>query len=246
MCLGVLGSPKTCLHSVMSFIKVTDHASSPTTDEGCHMTHPKLAELSYCLLYHLSASKELGQPILRYLRNNHDFFYSQLSHLPFSWLPGYHDDPEGHMMCYNQMSWVLRCVAIELKMAISSNQKSHAQRLSGVLLKIPNTLSQEEIMATWGSGFTTVDEQEVGGTRRKILLLLDLLDLSLLTTHPLELQYFDEGRTEEVIKSCEAKEGEMSYVNVKMLHRLLISELNSLQGTIAVSQKPFILKVYKY
>ena len=84
--------------------------------------------------------------------------------------------------------------------------------------------------------------------RRKILTLLDLICFSSLPLPQLQLQHFDATRTEEVISSCEMREEGSGpvYVNIKMLHRLLVNELNSLQGAAAVSQKQFIMKVHVY
>ena len=245
----MLGSARTCLHSVLSLVKVGSRGSSSfPSPQGSHLFHPKLAELSYQLLYCLSANKEFGTPTLRYLRNNHDYFYTQLSAVPFSWLPDYHDDGGESgtlMMCYNQMSWLLRSVAIELKMTLSGNQRSHAHRLASLLMKSSSTgLSQEELLISWGEGQGEGPGEYSSDGRRKILSLLDLMDVSLLDTPTLKLQYFDEGRTEEVVRSCERREeGGVAYTDVKSLHKLLMNELSGLQGAAAVSQKPYIMKV---
>ena len=168
--------------------------------------------------------------------------------MPFPWLPDYHDDggeSETVMMCYNQMSWLLRSVAIELKMTLSGNQRSHAHRLASLLMKSSSTgLSQEELLISWGEGQGEGPGEYSSDGRRKILSLLDLMDVSLLDTPTLKLQYFDEGRTEEVVRSCERREeGGVVYTDVKSLHKLLMNELSGLQGAAAVSQKPYIMKV---
>ena len=168
--------------------------------------------------------------------------------MPFPWLPDYHDDggeSETVMMCYNQMSWLLRSVAIELKMTLSGNQRSHAHRLASLLMKSSSTgLSQEELLISWGEGQGEGPGEYSSDGRRKILSLLDLMDVSLLDTPTLKLQYFDEGRTEEVVRSCERREeGGVAYTDVKSLHKLLMNELSGLQGAAAVSQKPYIMKV---
>ena len=149
------------------------------------------------------------------------------------------------MSCYNQLSWILRSVAIELKVTVSVNQRSHAQRLAGLLMKSNITgLTQEELLISWGEGQGEIPNEYSNNGRRKILSLLDLMDVSLLATPTLNLQYFDEGRTEEVVRYCEREEeGGVAYIDVKTLHNSLINELSGLQGAAALSQKPYILKV---
>ncbi len=77
LCAGVMGAPRTCLHSILSLL---EHGQ----DSGCHYSNPKLAELCYKVIYQLCASRHLSTPTLRYLRSNHEFFSSQLSKLPLN------------------------------------------------------------------------------------------------------------------------------------------------------------------
>lgn len=249
-----MGSPKNCLHAILSLIQIGADPSNPI---GCHYIHPKLAELCYHLIYLLCDNKELSQSTLRYLRNNHDYFYSQLLHIPFPWLLESQEVDDTTKMYYSQQAWILRSVAIELRMTSLNNLRSHTQRLVTLLLKSSATLTHQlnefdnsmtSQVTAWTDMDHSTDPSLMEDGRRKILVLLDLLSLSSIELPPLQLQYFDQSRTEEVITSCEikdilGKEGSVTYVNVKLLHRLLMNELNSLQGAVAVSQKPFIIKV---
>ena len=255
---GVLGSLKTCLHAVLSLIHI---GGDPNISIGCHYTHPKLAESCYHLIYLLCGNKELSVTTLRYLRNNHDFFYTQLSHLPFQWTREIEEgcDPSEVTLSLKQQAWLLCTIALELRMTGLKNQRSHMQRLIMLLLRSITTLTDQytEVdqstyqITEWSTGGkllfeTSTEPSLMQDGRRKILTLLDLICFSSLPLPQLQLQHFDAARTEEVISSCEMREEGSGpvYVNIKMLHRLLVSELNSLQGAAAVSQKQFIMKVH--
>lgn len=78
--VGILGSPRTCLHSVLSIL---NRGVGSRSGPQCLVDIPKTAELGYQLIFVLCANKETSAPTLRYLRTTHDFLYRQLQHLPF-------------------------------------------------------------------------------------------------------------------------------------------------------------------
>ncbi len=81
MCIvGVLGSPRTCLHSVLALL---DRGVGGRFGPACLYETPRLAEVAYQLLYVLSANKDTSGPTLRYLRTAHDFLHRHLQHVPF-------------------------------------------------------------------------------------------------------------------------------------------------------------------
>ena len=93
-------------------------------------TTPKLAELSYKLLYKMSANRDTSTPTLRYLRTTRDFLFQHLSHVPFA--PVTQEVREGCFLVHQ--SWLLKAVALELKLNAANKQRSHAQRLLTLLL----------------------------------------------------------------------------------------------------------------
>ena len=108
--------------------------------------------LSSCKLQALVlvyANRELSQTSLHYLRNNDDYFFTQLAALPFPWSLR---EAEEEVVSFdivlylNQQAWILQAVALELRMLLSSvlitvNQpKCEMERVSGVnqcLLPLP-------------------------------------------------------------------------------------------------------------
>jgi nuclear pore complex protein Nup205 len=227
---GILGSPRTCLHSILSLVEHGQDARNPT---GCHYGNTKVAEFCYKVLYLMCASRDLSTPTLRYLRNNHEYFFSQLVHLPLNpdLLPRMsdEDDDEGgdamvpmtttfdlkRLSLMHQQAWVLKSVAIELRMTSLSHQRSHTQRIVNLLLSGPSS----DITDTSSSDGVGVSMGGAGGGarlksdfdflqegRRKVLVLLDQVDFAdkaVLALEQLESPYV--AAIEQMVQSCETK-----------------------------------------
>ncbi|KAK3098344.1 hypothetical protein FSP39_018633 [Pinctada imbricata] len=121
---GILRSPKTCLHAILTILM-----SGVGTHSGpdCLTSTPRLAELSYKLLYLLAANKDTSAPTLRYLRSSRDFLYRQLHHLPFR-------KQQNKSSITSSQSWLMKVVSIELRLTSLNRQRSHTQRLMRLLL----------------------------------------------------------------------------------------------------------------
>lgn len=78
---GILGSQKTCLHSMLTIL---DNGIGTPSGPLALMETPKLSELMYKLIYMLAANKDTSAATLRYLRTSYDFLFRQLQHLPFN------------------------------------------------------------------------------------------------------------------------------------------------------------------
>ncbi|CAG2238144.1 NUP192 [Mytilus edulis] len=213
---GILGSQKTCLHSLLTIL---DKGIGTLGGPQALIETPKLSELFYKLVYMLAANKDTSAAILRYLRTSWDFLYRHLQHVPFN----------GPFVT-NHQSWLLRTVAIELRMTTLNRQRSHTQRLMKLLLD------------------DHIDDPEQGilpgrQIRRKILSLLDSVEFTQAYPQPLTLEYFDPGMIEQVIQKTESKtEDDTVYCNVKLLHSILLNELSNVQSNVMVANRPRILE----
>lgn len=207
---GVLGAPRTCLHSILSLL---EHSS----DAGCHYANPKLAELCYRVVYQLCASRQLSTSTLRYLRSNHDFFFTQLSRLPLnSHLLHYNELEQqekvdqqvlnsSQLALVHQQAWFLKSLAIELRLTSLNHQRSHAQRIVNLLLNEPtNQMTDLSHVAPLETELRS-DFDHLHEKKRKILVLLDLVDFSDKEMPSLDLQFFDQMAIEQAIQSCETK-----------------------------------------
>ncbi|XP_051886493.1 nuclear pore complex protein Nup205 [Pristis pectinata] len=235
---GVLGCPRTCLHSILNILeKGTKERNGPVVVKES----PHLAELCYQVIYQLCAYSDTSGPTMRYLRTSQDFLFSQLQHLPFA--------VKGHeISALNQMSWLMKTAGIELRVTSLNRQRSHTQRLLHLLLDdvpmrsytIDAEGSLEEDVRTI-TGFLQFDS--TSKVRRKILSILDSIDFRQESTEELHLDFFDRAQIEQVICKCEHKNQQGQTVcNVKLLHRVLIAEINALQGIAAIGQRPILME----
>ena len=226
---GILGSPRTCLHSILSLIEHGQDARNPI---GCHYSNTKVAEFCYKVLYLMCASCDLSTPTLRYLRNNHEYFFSQLVHLPLNpdLLRRISDDDSDEggdtmvsmtttfdlkwLSLMHQQAWILKSVAIELHMTSLSHQRSHTQRIVNLLLSGPS--SDITDTSSSGNGVGVAVGGAGGGARlksdfdflqegrRKVLVLLDQVDFADKAVPALEqLESPHVAAIEQMVQSCE-------------------------------------------
>ncbi|XP_005405531.1 PREDICTED: nuclear pore complex protein Nup205 isoform X1 [Chinchilla lanigera] len=234
---GVLGCPRTCLHAILNILeKGTEGRMGPAAARES----PQLAELCYQVIYQLCACSDTSGPTMRYLRTSQDFLFSQLQHLPFS-------NKEYEISMLNQMSWLMKTASIELRVTSLNRQRSHTQKLLHLLLDdIPARPYSDgeggmEDENRSVSGFLLVDTSTK--VRRKILSILDSIDFSQEIPEPLQLDFFDRNQIEQVIANCEHKNLRGQTVcNVKLLHRVLVAEVNALQGMAAIGQRPLLME----
>ena len=211
--VGVLGAPRTCLHSILSLLEYG-------SDSACHYSNPKLAELCYKLIYQLCGSRQLSTPTLRYLRSNHDFFFTQLSRLPFNaqLLQDELEQQENQaelvlntrqVALVHQQAWFLKSLAIELRLTSLNHQRSHAQRIVNLLLNEPTNQMVELGHVTNPLGSDTnelkSDFDYLHEKKRKVLVLLDTIDFKNKEMPALDLNFFDQSAMEQAIQSCETK-----------------------------------------
>ncbi|XP_008936195.1 PREDICTED: nuclear pore complex protein Nup205 [Merops nubicus] len=235
---GVLGCPRTCLHAILNILeKGTETRNGPTAVQES----PHLAELCYQVIYQLCACSDTSGPTMRYLRTSQDFLFTQLQHLPFS-------IKEHEISILNQMSWLMKTAAIEMRVTSLNRQRSHTQRLLHLLL---DDMPVRPYLAD-GEGGMEDESRSVSGflhfdtaskVRRKILSILDSIDFSQDIPEPLQLDFFDRVQIEQVIANCEHKNARGQVVcNVKYLHKVLVAEVNALQGMAAIGQRPLLME----
>jgi len=157
----------------------------------------------------------------------------------------------------SQQSWLLKTTAIELRMTAQGRQRSHAQRLLGLLMGEPSAQAlgmhlPELVPRRLEDDFITADASHVMypdmgqvQTRRKLLSILESIEFSQEVPPPLQMNYFDVAVTEKAIASCEQKSEDngVMFCNVPVLHKLLMGEISGVQGTATVGQRNFLLQV---
>ncbi|XP_051725707.1 nuclear pore complex protein Nup205 isoform X2 [Ctenopharyngodon idella] len=235
---GVLGCPRSCLHAILSLLqRGSEWRSGPVLTKQA----PQLAELCYQVIYQLCACPDTSGPTMRYLRTSQDFLFSHLQHLPFIL-------PENEIAALSQMSWLMKTTAIELRVTSLNRQRSHTQRLLNLLLDDqPHTLHAAD-------GETGMEEESrsvsgflhfgtVSKVRRRLLSVLDAIDFSQEAPELLQLDFFERTQIEQVITNCEhVNEQGHTVCNVKLLRRVLVAEINALQGMAAIGQRPLLME----
>uniref|UniRef100_A0AAX7UI24 Nucleoporin 205 n=1 Tax=Astatotilapia calliptera TaxID=8154 RepID=A0AAX7UI24_ASTCA len=260
---GVLGCPRSCLHAILSRLqRGTEKRSGPALTQQA----PHLAELCYqvifntlfkrgpisavrdvsqlaggfYVIYQLCACPDTSGPTMRYLRTSQDFLFSHLQHLPFIL-------PSNQIAALSQMSWLMKTAAIELRVTSLNRQRSHTQRLVSLLLddqphaQHADGESGMEDETRSVSGFLHFDT--VSKVRRKLLSVLDAIEFSQDMPELLQLDFFERTQIEQVISNCEhVNEQGHTVCNVKLLHRVLVAEVNALQGMAAIGQRPLLME----
>ncbi|XP_043979844.1 nuclear pore complex protein Nup205 [Gambusia affinis] len=235
---GVLGCQRSCLHAILSLLqRGTEKRSGPVLTQQA----PHLAELCYQVIYQLCACPDTSGPTMRYLRTSQDFLFSHLQHLPFVLT-------ENQIAALSQMSWLMKTAAIELRVTSLNRQRSHTQRLVSLLLDDQPHLQH----AADGESGMEEDSRSVSGflhfemvskVRRKLLSVLDAIDFSQDLPELLQLDFFERAQIEQVISNCEhVNEQGHTVCNVKLLHRVLVAEVNALQGMAAIGQRPLLME----
>lgn len=153
---GVLDFPSNCTKSLITIL-----------DEGVQQlkfgieipfNQQRLLQNGYRLLYTLCSNHKTSEVILRFLRECKEFLLRHISVLPFQ----HYENP----FVLNQMTGLLKCVAIELKITANHQQVKQFKNLSDVLLGTVKTeTSSDGIQEAFGSNttmFSTADNSMFG------------------------------------------------------------------------------------
>lgn len=230
---GVLGFPRTCLHSLFGILKSV---------YACEQFSPKstVAESAYHLLYLLSADNKTSEPVLRILRVNQSFFKD---HLQFAF-----KNVNNGISELNQLSWLLKTVAVEIKMTCKNKQIYYLKQLTNLLVDLPSSESETavDVFDLLKKSPRKEDENIMNLiTRNRVDNFLSKLTLQFeFNVDPVvspKWEYFDSTVLNSILVSCES-EGNPKLIDVKKLHYILIDELNTLQGSNAVGQRQAILE----
>ena len=247
--IGILGTPRTCLHSILDILN--QGVDTPRGSAAIEDT-PRLAELCFQLIYALCQNKETSEASIRYLRTSHNYFYSHLAHLPLK-VPTdsttEENRPANTLCKLNQQSWLLKSVATELRLTAQSRQRSHVQRLLSLLLTEPLVFYPQRSSELVIDPLDDDRSRSTMGSKgiRKISEILDSIDFTHEVLPPLQsvLNYFEPAATESVITSCDESNSDSPFVytNLRKLYKLLMTELEVVQGPATEAQRNMLIQV---
>lgn len=228
---GVLRSPYTCLHAVLEIL-------FRGNGEGLTVTR----ELCQRLVYTACANSDTSLPTLRYLRTSHDFLFR---HLRIIASRLQNRDKSYEMSILNSQTWLLKTVAIEIRLLSASGQRSSLHRLTEALLGETGNGTRPD---GGGGGILNLSgdpapssSSSVSFSRCLLLAILDQLDWSQSFPKAPQWDFFDAGVMEQVIVQCERStaDGYLA-VDVQRLHRFLLMEVGNLHGAGTAVRRPII------
>lgn len=168
---GIHDQPRTCLHALLGILEKNIQPEGHTLN-----TNVRTIELSYKLLYQLSSHPNLSEIILRFLRSS-NFLGRQVAALPFA-------SERSEWSHLSQMSWLLKSVAVEVKIASDKGLQSHMSRLASLFLYEVDETNETVTMGDLtdrsllsGTSFLGTRDQMVMRSRPKIATLLDAVNL---------------------------------------------------------------------
>ncbi|KAF5282238.1 hypothetical protein FQA39_LY17658 [Lamprigera yunnana] len=223
---GVLDFPRTCLHSIFTILK------SAISNE-LNSVSPLLLESAYEMLYLLSANFKTSTPVLRYLRQNKSFYQDHL-------IVCINSANEG-VSQLNQLSWLLKTIALELKISSRMNvQISHLQQLCKMLVEAPNTTREMSLDAFSSLQFnrTNIAESKI---EIRLVTLLNKFELYVEEVVTPRWEYFDHSMLNSLIQNCETATNP-KLIDVRKLHHKLIDEIGTLHANAAVAQRQLLLQ----
>lgn len=123
---GVLDYPSHCMKSLVTILD--DGINNSKSGLEVTFGQQRLLQNAYRLLYALCSNQRTSEVVLRFLRACNDFLRRHISALPFK--------TDHNPAVLNQMTGLLKCVAIELKITAANNQFKQFEALSGILLGV--------------------------------------------------------------------------------------------------------------
>lgn len=198
------------------------------------------------------------------MRSCNDFFCRHISALPFS--------NANTSYVLNQMTGLLKCVAIELKITAANNQVTQFGHMCKILLGVVQGTAAHHSLDTTTTAAAASDysllHSTFGGTMRMDslttgarsadrstvaagLLICKLLECLQFDIKPVErpkFDFFDNQLMQQLLHNCDVPAttanggGGPKFINIKRLDSILRGELTIVQTTIASGQMALILR----
>lgn len=224
---GVCNFPRTCLHSLFCLM------NSVYNKHGIQLK-PTLIEVSYSLLYSLCDNPKTYGPMLKFIKQSQDFFQKHVNAITVK--------SNFSTSELNQISWLLKTIAIEQKICSGGNQIFYLKHLTKLLVGYPHVIEVKDKDNIDNIDSLQATVNGVSVSRKNLLKdLISTFDFGVTLISTPQWDYFDNSIMEKLIVSCEMGKSPR-LINVKKLHQTLIDELTTLQGTAAASQRQLILQ----
>lgn len=240
---GILDFPSTCSKSLVNILD--QYLECVKINSPIPEPRLKLIESAYGLLYNLCYNFKTSEVFMRFLRSSGDFLCRHVAELPFS------NAGESNHHILNQMTSLLKCAAIELKMTAEKNQLSHFGNMCKILGLLSSSNYSDNVqveLAHYQQTLIGMDashlSQKKNRASKMLCELLDCLDFELKSLDRPKWDYFDNSLMNNLFSNCECviTSTGVKLIDVKKIHAILREELNSVQTTIAAGQRQYILQ----
>ena len=235
---------RTPLHAILSLLSPAEHGTPTTTLASC----PHLVTASYRLLFTLISSPVTSEPVLRYLRSS-SYLAAQLATLgPLLTAPPGSCGPAVAQL--RAASWLLRCVAVEVRVVAASRQHSQLATLLGLLLDrceadteaAATSLYQDTTFSQLSRTVTATTTRQLTdspASSHRLALVLGCIEFESGSVVSPGWDLFDESQVAGVLEQCQVANmnggrGE------PLVYRILAVELSTIQGSAAVNQRAMI------
>lgn len=219
---GVSGFPRTCIHSLFTLLR-----SAP--DKGQEL----LLESAYNMLYLLCADHKTSEPMLRFLRLYDKFFEDHLRRCI--------ENANDGLSQLNQLSWLLKTIAIELKIASVKNEVFHLKKLCHLLVGVPESTSLSHHRTSFTIDNSTVIYNLVSAPENLVTKILSRFNFEVSDVISPKWEHFDVGVLDNLLTSCQT-DTEAKLIDIKKLHHIVMGEVANLQGNNALGQRQMIFQ----
>lgn len=238
---------RTPLHTILSLLA----PSEPGVPTPTMVTNPMLVTASYRLIFTLISLPITSDPTLRYLRSSSSFLVSQLATIT-SLL----SSPS--VQSQRSAAWLLRSVAVEIRVLAAARQSSQLAKILGLLLDASesqedtdlttmntslypdNTFSQ--LSRTMAQSQTRQLDTPVSNHR--LAAVLNTIDFEMESLSAPTWELFDDSQVAAVLEQCQVNNSDSAsqelLIAVPMLHKILALELSTIQGSAAMNQRAMI------
>lgn len=213
---GVAQAPRTVLHSLIAILNMGLRGRS---GELAVPPSPLLLESSYRLLYKLCSGPRTAAPVLRFLRAGSAFLPRHLNALPFK----QHREPAERQ----QMAWLLKTAAVELKVCSASKLTSHLEAIFNAI--VGDTMDDDDEPKDWNPRVLDPDSMSsssLSGKRsdQRFLRLLSLIPFQNEVQNRPDLEVYNWPDLESVFSRCEIQKEKLRTIDIKKLHATLTED----------------------
>lgn len=229
---GIMNFPRTCIHSLLGLLRSSLLKKT--------VSKSTLLEYAYQMLYSLCANYSTSEPVLRLLRLQTNFFKDHIHSCLINANKGISE--------LNQLSWLLKVIAIELRVSCRSKQIYYLKQLTALLMGLPSTdtspqIDEFSLLTNRGrSDETKTRLSTFRGPKENLLIsLIAQFDFEIKNIDTPQWEFFDNTMLENLLSNCQT-ETSPKFIDVKKLHQILLDELSGLQGSAAIGQRQSILQ----